>query len=506
MENLIFKKELIRELFRLIIPAHPYKNVFSTVSSRMTSLGPVMVASSVNKAFWDLDVEIIDENNYRGPVGKDNLPDHVFMQQQRPAKYVGFYCGLTSTMPRVYRLAEFYSKVAIIIAGGDHVTHLPEEALENGVEIVVRGEGELAVIEIIRAIRENRGLEKVAGICWKKNGKIIYNEPEKLEIKDLNILPKPDFGLVRWPKKLSIYPISRTRGCSMRCEFCTVRSKPRWLDPARMFDDISWLVQTRKAKYFFITDDRLNEDQAGTERFFEIIMRAKKGNKLPKKIRFAVQIRLEAAREPEFLNLMKQAGVSTLCIGYESPIEEELKAMKKRLNPDEMIEYTKIFKRYGFSVHCMMMFAYPVSQGKIGLSAKERMKKFKKFIAQARPDTLQVVLTTPLPGTELYERIDKQGRIFSRQAVGWENYDGSRVCFKPDAPMSTDEVQQCLFKLMRDFYSSWNFWRIPLHIFSFPLVVPVWSFSVWKRGWLNALLGYKGYRIVKKRIKQEELK
>ncbi len=495
-----------RQLFRLIIPAHSHKNVFSVVSSQMTSLGPILVATSVNKSFWDLDVEVIDENNYRGPRNEKKLPDHEYLQKERPAQFVGFYCGLTSTMPRVFELAAFYkNQGAATIAGGDHAAHLAEESLKNNIDIVVRGEGELVITEIIKALKEETILEKIGGISWRKNGKIFHNKPEKIELESLDNLVRPDFGLLRWANKISIYPINRTRGCSHRCEFCTVKTKPRWACADKALSDVFWLVQTRKAKNFFIVDDRLNEDAQGTRAFFESIIQAKKEGFLPKKIAFTVQIRLEAAREPEFLKLMHRAGVKAVCIGYESPIAQELNSMKKGLRPQDMVNYTKIFKKIGFWIHAMFIFGYPAKEGQISLSVRERVAEFKKFIRRSKPDTLQVMITIPLPGTELYERLNKQGRVYPRELVGWENYDGGHLCFKPDPPMNARQVQEGAIEIMKWFYSSWNFWKIPLLIFVFPFVVS-FTFSssgwqYWRRHWRNSILGYAGHLIIKQWLK-----
>ena len=157
----------------------------------------------------------------------------------------------------------------------------------------------------------------------------------------------------------------------------------------------------------------------------------------------------------------------------------------------------KIFKKHGFWIHAMMIFGYPANQGeKVSMGVKERIAEFKKFIKKAKPDTIQTLLATPIPGTELYERLEKQGRIYPRAIVGWENYDGGHLCFEPDPPMSAKDVQQGAIKLMRWFYSSWNFWKIPLLIFAFPFAVP-FGFSGWYRHWRNSIWGYAGHRIVK---------
>jgi len=90
-----------RYRLRIVIPAYPAFNIYSRIARKTTALGPVCVASVVNKMErWD--VEVIDENNLRryGPVSNSGGADHEFLQRQRPADAVGFYGGLTSTIPR----------------------------------------------------------------------------------------------------------------------------------------------------------------------------------------------------------------------------------------------------------------------------------------------------------------------------------------------------------------------------------------------------------------------
>ena len=103
-----------------MIPAYPAFNIYSSIAKVTTALGPVCVASVANEMEgWD--VEVIDENNLRryGPKADSGGADHKFLQRQRPADVVGFYGGLTSTVPRLYKLARFYrGKGVVTIAGG----------------------------------------------------------------------------------------------------------------------------------------------------------------------------------------------------------------------------------------------------------------------------------------------------------------------------------------------------------------------------------------------------
>lgn len=491
-----------RYLLRIIVPKHPFDNVFSRVASRTTPLGPINVATAANKAFPDWDVEVIDENNFRGQRDNNELPDHNFLQKLRSADVVGFYAGLTSTMPRLFALAKYYkSQGTITIAGGDHVCQLPDEALSNGIDIVARGEGELVIVEIIKALIAGNGLDHIKGISFESQGVFVHNQPKRIDCGNLNYLPCPDFGLLHWAKPLSFYPICRTHGCSRRCEFCTINYDPRWSSAEHLLEQV--LNQTRtnkKAKYFFIVDDRLNEDQAGTEEFFRLVIMAKEDGTLPEKVKFIVQIRLESARELEFLKLMRQAGVIMVCIGYESPIAAELNAMRKGIKPSDMIAYTKVFKNLGFWVHAMFMFGYPGDKEIISVTSKERERQFKDFIKQAGPDTIQVLAPTPIPGTDFYNRLAAQNRIYPREYFGWELYDGNHVVFEPDAPMTALEVQKSIMNLMKWFYSFWNFGRLALIVLSFPFVVP-FSFNYWHRLWRHRKWGFLGHGIIRRWLK-----
>ena len=152
----------------------------------------------------------------------------------------------------------------------------------------------------------------------------------------------------------------------MRCEFCSVRGKPNWAGAEHLFETVKWLAETRRARQFFIVDDRLEEDRHGTVAFFEMIAK-KYGSGLD----FTVQIRLEAAKDAELLTVMKNAGVRNVCIGYESCLDEELIAMRKGYLSSDMVRWTKIFHRFGFFVHGMFIFGYPL-KGQSPLSAPKK--------------------------------------------------------------------------------------------------------------------------------------
>jgi len=480
------------KLLRIVVPAYAEVNIYTRRTKQTTALGPIMVATTVSKMpGWR--VEVIDENNYRGPCDEDGFPDHEALQREAPAHVVGFYCGLTSTIERVYQLAHWYHKQDVVtLAGGWHAHYCPSEALNAGIDVVVHGDGDEVVPMLLRAVQNSMPLLCVPSVSYRENDSVKRTAPEQNEVQRLDALPYPDFGLLKYARKLRMYPLGRTRGCGMACEFCSVKGQARWASAKHFFDALVWLVTTRKARHVFIVDDRLEEDLEGTVAFFRMIAE-RFGNRL----HITVQIRLEAARNQEFLDAMKQAGVRIVCIGYESPIPEELRAMRKGYNVDRMLEWTRVLRTY-FWVHGMFIFGYPGKEGERStMTAHERAHHFKRFIRAARLDSIQVLHPGPLVGTDLRRRLEAAGRIFPLSQVPWSRYDGNYACFRPD-DMTLQELQEIPMRLMRWFYHGWGLVRVPVRTLLFPADFLVRGWRQWHRGWLREVVKYGGHRLLQK--------
>ncbi len=492
--------DAIRDRYRLriVVPAYPAFNIYSCVANKTTALGPVCVATAVNKMEkWD--VEIVDENNLGrfGPRHESEGADHEFLQSQRPADVVALYGGLTSTIPRLYRIAEFYKKQGIpTIAGGQHFALANiSEGLSSGVDYLVIGEGEETIKELLRALESDGDLAKVKGIAYLRNGEPVLT-PERAPLVDFEKQPLPDFSLVRYAR-MKMYPVERIRGCGMDCEFCTVKGKPRPAKPERLLEHISFLVENRKAKCFFIVDDLFGQQRDETIRLCNML--ADYQERIGKRLDITAQIRLDKARDSELLYAMRQAGIQTVAIGFESPIDDELKAMRKHIRSADMMTMAKIFHKFGFWVHGMFIFGYPLKEdANVKMSLKDRVSAYRKFIKQAKIDTVQILLPVPLPGTELRHRLEKQDRIYPHQDIGWEYYDGNFPLFEPDEPMSAEELHGAAQKIMGRFYQFKYIFLVALNILSFPALVFFLhnirsGWQRWHRPWRNYLVRFGGW-------------
>ncbi|MCC7078478.1 MAG: B12-binding domain-containing radical SAM protein [Acidimicrobiia bacterium] len=517
-----------RMLLRVVGCRFPPHNVYRYQATKTTALGPVTVATVAKAACVDssgpwLGAEVIDENNYRkklgAPRGTDGMPDHLALQRERYAAVVGLSCGMSTSAPRCLELIRTYREMPeelrpkAIVVGGWHATDNPEVFLEAGADAVVHGEAEAVIADLLTAIRDDASLAGLRGVSFRTGDEIVVDArgggmvPQRL----MDRLPDPDFGLIRYAD-VKIFPVGRTRGCDGRCRFCRVKSGARWMSPERFLDQLKVLA-SRGARRFFVIDDRSEQDLPGFVQWLEGLEEFERERKI--RLSLTTQNRLSLAEHPDVLALMRRAGVSTVAIGFESPIPEELKAMKKPLRPAKMLEWNKTWKRHGFFVHMMLIFGYPIppetrdrlaAEGEtISLPVRDRARRFMQFIRKARPDTLQILLFTPLPGTEDRAYLEDEGRIYP---FGWEYYDGTWLTFEPDKGIDPVDLQYESIKMMRRFYGMRGIWRIRIlsllvHLarigavtVALPVAWPTVGWRGWLRAWRDSKLRLQGHLVI----------
>ena len=491
-----------RARLRIVCPAYPALNIYSRPAKVMTALGPVCIATAVQDVpGWD--AEVIDENNYRrGPTDAAGRPDHEAMQRARPADVVGLYGGLTSTIPRLFEIARLYRALgARTIAGGHHfVAGNVELALRNGIGIVVLGEGEQTIVELLACLDAGGDLAQVRGIAFLKDGQLVRT-PARAPITAFDEFPIPDFSVLRHAR-MKFYPVSGIRGCGMNCEFCTVKGRPRFASPERVLEQFASIYEKWGGTIFFIVDDLFGQNRGDALRLCRLLRDYQERART--RFSIMVQIRLDRARDDELLQAMRQARINTLAIGFESPIAEELEAMNKRLDPQEMIGLARLYHKAGFRMHGMFIFGYPGPEGRaFRMSAGDRARHYQRFIRQARLDTVQVLLPIPLPGTELTDRLHKAHRIFPTDTVGLEYYDGNFPLFQPDDPMTPEDMQGSVQRIMRGFYGPRHLLAVAIHILAFPAVV-LWLHNIgagwqrWYRRWMASVYRSGGWLLLRK--------
>jgi radical SAM superfamily enzyme YgiQ (UPF0313 family) len=458
---------------RIIIPRQPFPNVFSGVA--MPPLGPLYVASSV-RAAGGWEVEVIDENNWL------RSGDHRRLQEIRPADVVGFYGGMTSSVPRLYELAQQYRDMGVFtIAGGGHVDYLHPEALANGVGVVVNGEAEETTPELLTAWERGEDLRGIDGISFLDNDGEIVVTPRRVPITDFSQVARPDFSMIieqrrpyRW------IPVSHLRGCPYHCEFCSVHrllgdTHGHTVDQTAEY--LESLVGQKHREFFFVDDNFVgNRDE--TIELLQRIQAIAVRNRTELKLN--VQLRAEVARDEELMREMRKAGVQLVALGLESPLEEDLKVMKKGQSAEQMKQDLAAFRRFGFYIHGMFIFGYPSPPGAPPPSVPLWMQArvFLDFIRKTGIDTIQVLKAVPIPGSKLFERLRDRGRILPLNEVGWEYYDGNFLTYVPE-DSNFAEVHEGAVWIMRKFYSAANLLRLSYLLSCAPVLVAISTVRSW---------------------------
>ena len=448
-----------------VIPQYPYhsqQNIYGKI--KMAPIGIVSVLSQIEVDSGFSDVYAVDENNYRGPRDFRGMPDHSFLQERSPASVAMFYGGMSNSIPRMFSVAKQYKSFgSLTIAGGSHVDALPEDALNSGIDVVVHGEGEHITREVLETIvsKDNNEFDKeklaqISGISFLNNNGDYVFTGRREALRSLNELKDPDLTLIKFlDKRWSAIPISRGRGCNWKCEFCTVNqlygkykseSNEKVLRQIIKYSDMGY-------RSFFFTDDNFAQNPKQTIELCSDIGDYRR--EFNKKLNLFVQVRNEVAENPRLIDAMKLAGVKMLCIGYESPINEDLKAMNKGVTVEKLIERSRKLSK-DFYLHGMFIFGYPTfkdSEIKSELTLEQKAKRYNDFFKKAKIDTVQVLNAIPLPGTLLRDKLEAEGRVLPLETVGWDRYDGLHLCYD-SRPEGIDmyDLQNIPRTLMKKWY------------------------------------------------------
>jgi anaerobic magnesium-protoporphyrin IX monomethyl ester cyclase len=249
-----------------------------------------------------------------------------------------------------------------IIFGGAHPTYFPEVIDSEGVDIICRGEGEYAMVELMNAIDNKSDITNIRNFWIKQNGKIYKNEPRPL-IADLDELPFMDLELYYdnspFLKNRTVKSFLGVRGCPFNCSFCfnqklkeLYKEKGKYVRTRSKENIIEEILQV-KAKYdfkrvYFISDVMfLNKKWA-----LDFLKDYREKVKMP----FICIIRADMLDE-DLVRELKISGCCTAWFGMESGNQElRNELLKKNLSDKQIVNVAELFKKYGikFRTYCMM--------------------------------------------------------------------------------------------------------------------------------------------------------
>ena len=342
---------------------------------------------------------------------------------------------------------------AMTILGGPHLTLQPHESLEKDqVDLVVRGESEYTIIEIMRALEKEleirnskaqarspkleihpskpylfnpeAGWGNILGLSWRNlEGKIMHNLDRPLP-DDIDAIPFPAHHLFKIERytnlnpltdgldmKARAYTIVTSRGCPYKCTYC---SKPITGDTWRgrtvenVIAEWSWLVNDLGATEIGVTDDIWNLDKNRAKALCRALIKANL-NHVPWVTIHGMKVN---NTDPELFQLMKAAGCKRVGFGVENGDEWMLRhVIKKGQTLDMVRQAFKWSKKAKLQTMGFFIFGMPGE-------TEESMEKTIQFALELDPDLAHFMMAAPFPGTEMWDTLKKHGNIFS-DSMDW---------------------------------------------------------------------------------------
>ncbi len=355
---------------------------------------------------------------------------------------------MTDLVLRAYQIADTYRQRGIkVVMGGIHATVLPGEALQHA-DAVVLGEAEEAWPRLLSdaASGEMRKL-----YCANK-------------ITHLNGIPTPRRDLYPNPIHRGYTPIAigfeTARGCPYDCEFCSIGSVMGRQYRARPIPEVIAEIESIHSRYLFFVDDALALNRPEAKKLFTAM--------IPLRLKWAGQGPVSLAEDSGLLELMRRSGCVGLLIGFESVQREIQHGMKKiKSLRIDFFEAIRRFHGEGIAVLGAFIFGFDHEN-------KDVFDQTLEFIMRSRLDCVELRILTPFPGTRLYSRLLKEGRLF---VPNWwlQGYPPDTLLFQPKG-MTAEELIEGFIRLNRQTYSYGS------------IIKRFFAMSPWKRNPLGCLV------------------
>ena len=319
----------------------------------------------------------------------------------RNAKYVGITAN-TCSYPRAVQLAaevRDLNRDARLIAGGVHATTLPQEALRDGFHMVVEGEGERALWEIINN-DEREGTFHGEPISVEE----LYRPARQLVDMEyyagtkLRCPEDPNLNFIPYSAKMACYLTSR--GCPYRCMFCHNiwrKTKLRFAPIDYVIEEIVWCKRRYGVSAFWFMDDHIFVNKRRAAELFQRMIDEKLD------IRWASATRADAVKD-DILELAHRAGCRRLVIGVESGSQKVLNILDKGLTVEKNLQAVRLCHKHRVRTMTTIMIGNPDE-------TLEDIEQTMDFIIKSRTDDLAISILTPFPGTKLWKMCEEQGRI-----------------------------------------------------------------------------------------------
>ena len=374
------------------------------------------------------------------------------IKSQKP-KIIGLSLT-TLNIPQAKKIIEHIHKMddrPVLIAGGPHATVLPDETLAIGVDYVIIGEGEKTVLELMDFIFNRSSFKKIdeiQGVAFIRDNQVVMTN--KRELTDVSSLPFPAWQYFKIERYNSVVrknnrclPVMAGRGCPGCCTFCfkgLFGTKLRLRSPENVVDEIQYLKENFHIDEFVILDENFTTVKKYVLDFCNLLIERKIN--LPWFLGSGVRV---DRVDDEIVQIMKLAGCYRTSLGVESGNEQILKDIGKNTTKSQIINAVALFKKYEYELTLFFILGTPTETYESIIDSIE-------FAIELDPDIIQFSIATPFPGTAMFEQLDSEGLLLTKD---WQDYNiyipGNKPIFT-HPNLSWNELLKLRRRAYKDFY------------------------------------------------------
>lgn len=355
----------------------------------------------------DMDIDDISMKGLEEILGKEDYDVYCLGCIVTGYKFVKEIAGIIKKI----------NPAGIVIAGNSVATSIPELLLrKTDVDICVMGEGDLTIVELLKALLGNLPVSQVKGIVFKQAGKICWT-PKREAVKNIDCLGFPDWNIFKVDKyeaysklntlsadsgKVTYYPLNSARGCPFSCTFCYhvfKGEKYRRYSEEKVIEEVARLKSSYNCNHVGFWDELTFFNIKG------VSDRVEKFNQLDFKISWTGPIRGDLFKKEHvgLIKELKSAGCNALGYSLENASPEILAAINKRMSVEQFIEQSKALWEGGVTPLTSVIFGYP----------QETPESIRSTIKVCEECNIfpSVGYLLPLPGTPIYQWAKDSGHI-----------------------------------------------------------------------------------------------
>jgi radical SAM superfamily enzyme YgiQ (UPF0313 family) len=329
--------------------------------------------------------------------------------------------AITGTALRAYDVAdELRRKGRTVVIGGVHATLLPDEAARHA-DAIVLGYAEKSWPRLLRDFAAGR-LERR---YTQSTGRVLEGVP----VARRDLLARRRYATVN--------SIEATRGCPHKCDFCVVPTAWTNIYAHRPVNEVIAELETFERRHAVFIDLSPVEDVNYAKALYRAM--------IPLGFRWIGLSTTRIAEDDELLKLASQSGCKGLLIGFESISQATLNATHKQFHA--AAKYAEVVRKlhdHGIGIQGCFVFGFDTDDESV-------FERTVEFVDKTKIDLPRYAVMTPFPGTGLYRRLEREGRLLHRH---WPLYDVEHVVFEP-RNMSPERLQEGLEWSWRQSYS----WR-----------------------------------------------